>query len=121
MTTYSIAAIPGDGIGVETFAVARHMLDELAPRAGFGIDWHEYDWGSERCLRTGTMMPEDGLAQLSISDAIVASNLFGDLLSDLAAALAGGILRCSNRSTGRPLTSSEPDGPTPSVSSGRRR
>jgi tartrate dehydrogenase/decarboxylase / D-malate dehydrogenase len=71
MTTYSIAAIPGDGIGLETFAVARRVLDELAPRAGFGLDWREYDWGSDRYLRTGRMMPEDGLAELARSDAIL--------------------------------------------------
>lgn len=71
MTTYSIAAIPGDGIGLETFAVARRVLDELAPRTGFGIDWREYDWGSERYLRTGSMMPADGLARLARSDAIL--------------------------------------------------
>jgi tartrate dehydrogenase/decarboxylase / D-malate dehydrogenase len=71
MTTYSIAAIPGDGIGLETYAVARHVLDELAPRAGFGLDWQEYDWGSDRYLRTGRMMPEDGLARLAPTDAIL--------------------------------------------------
>jgi tartrate dehydrogenase/decarboxylase/D-malate dehydrogenase len=71
LTTYSIAAIPGDGIGAETLAVARRVLDRLATRAGFSLDWQEYDWGCDRYLRTGAMMPEDGLARLANSDAIL--------------------------------------------------
>jgi tartrate dehydrogenase/decarboxylase/D-malate dehydrogenase len=46
------------------------VLDVLAPRAGFGINWRDYDWGCERYLRTGDMMPADGLSQLAKCDAI---------------------------------------------------
>jgi tartrate dehydrogenase/decarboxylase / D-malate dehydrogenase len=68
---HSIAAIPGDGVGVETVAVARRVLDALAAHAGFGLRWTEYDWGCDHYLRTGRMMAPDGLARLAEADAIL--------------------------------------------------
>ncbi len=70
MQTYSIAAIAGDGVGVETVSVARRVLDALADRDGFRLSWSEYDWGCDHYLATGRMMPADGLARLAESDAI---------------------------------------------------
>jgi tartrate dehydrogenase/decarboxylase / D-malate dehydrogenase len=71
MRTHSIAAIPGDGIGVETVSVTRRVLDAIADRDGFDLAWSEYDWGCARYLRTGRMMPEHGLAILAGCDAIL--------------------------------------------------
>jgi tartrate dehydrogenase/decarboxylase / D-malate dehydrogenase len=68
---HSIAAIPGDGVGVETVRAARRVLDALAARDGFRLSWTEYDWGCDRYLRTGAMMPADGLSQLARADAIL--------------------------------------------------
>ncbi|MGH2908267.1 MAG: tartrate dehydrogenase [Solirubrobacteraceae bacterium] len=70
METYSIAAIAGDGVGVETVSVARRVLDALADRDGFRLSWSEYNWGCDHYLATGRMMPADGLARLAESDAI---------------------------------------------------
>ncbi len=70
MRNYRIAAIPADGIGPEVIAAGLEVLDALAPRAGFTLTVDNYDWGSARYRRTGTMMPEDGLAQLRAADAI---------------------------------------------------
>ncbi|HEY3773074.1 MAG TPA: tartrate dehydrogenase [Solirubrobacteraceae bacterium] len=71
MRAHSIAAIPGDGIGVETVSIARRVLDALAKRDIFDLHWSEHDWGCERYVRTGRMMPEDGLATLAGCDAIL--------------------------------------------------
>ncbi len=68
--THRIALIPGDGIGVETVASARIVLDALAPLAGFGIEWTEYLWGCDHYVRTGAMMDDDALDRLAESDAI---------------------------------------------------
>lgn len=68
---YTIASIPGDGIGPETVAAARRVLDAVAADAGFGLAWQEYPWGCDHYLATGSMMDEDGLAALSGADAIL--------------------------------------------------
>jgi tartrate dehydrogenase/decarboxylase/D-malate dehydrogenase len=71
MRHHKIAAIPGDGIGVEVIAAGLEVLDVLARRDGnFRLDVKSFDWGSDFYKRTGRMMPEDGLATLSGFDAI---------------------------------------------------
>jgi tartrate dehydrogenase/decarboxylase/D-malate dehydrogenase len=82
---YSIAAIPGDGIGKEVVPAGLAVLAAAAARAGgFVLDVMEYPWGSDFYRSTGRMMPEDGTATLRKHDAI----LFGavgdpDLPDDL--------------------------------------
>ena len=68
--TYSIAAIPGDGIGKEVLPAAVEVLEAVGARHGFGLSWTEYDWSCERYTRTGAMMPEDGLDRLAEHDQI---------------------------------------------------
>lgn len=70
MKTYKVAAIPGDGIGGEVISAGLEVLGAVAEREGFGLDVTGFDWGSERYLATGAMMPEDGLDQLKPYDAI---------------------------------------------------
>ncbi|TKG63790.1 tartrate dehydrogenase [Prauserella endophytica] len=71
MNDYRIASIPGDGIGVDVQIEARKVLDAAAKRFGFGLEWTEFDWSCERYAKTGTMMPEDGIEQLSGFDSIL--------------------------------------------------
>ncbi|MFI1584909.1 tartrate dehydrogenase [Embleya sp. NPDC020630] len=71
MRTYRIAAIPGDGIGRETVAAARRVLDVLSATHGFELLWTEYPWGCAFHAETGAMMPSDGIEQLSAADAIL--------------------------------------------------
>ena len=70
MKTYKIAVIPGDGIGKEVVPEGLAVLEALGRRFDFGFDWGEFDWGCERFLKSGSMMPEDGIEQLSAFDAI---------------------------------------------------
>lgn len=71
MNNYKIAAIPGDGIGVEVIAAGVEVLQALAAKCGtFGIEFAHFDWGSERYLREGQYIPEGGLASLKAFDAI---------------------------------------------------
>jgi tartrate dehydrogenase/decarboxylase/D-malate dehydrogenase len=69
--SYAIACIPGDGVGPETVAAARRVLDVVADDAGFRFEWQEYPWGCDYYLATGSMMDEDGLSALSSADAIL--------------------------------------------------
>jgi tartrate dehydrogenase/decarboxylase / D-malate dehydrogenase len=71
MRTYSIAAIPADGIGKEVIAAGLRVLEALQERAGdFRLDVTSYPWGSDYYRETGRMMAEDGLDRLRGVDAI---------------------------------------------------
>jgi tartrate dehydrogenase/decarboxylase/D-malate dehydrogenase len=67
---HRIAVIPGDGIGKEVVPEGQRVLEAAARRFGFELAWSEFDWSCERFAKTGRMMPEDGLEQLSACDAI---------------------------------------------------
>jgi len=65
MRHYQIAVLPGDGIGHEVIPESVQTLAALAQLQGdFHLDTQQFDWGSERYLREGAMMPKDGLAVL---------------------------------------------------------
>jgi tartrate dehydrogenase/decarboxylase / D-malate dehydrogenase len=71
--TFSIAAIPADGVGAEVVVASRAVLDALAERSGgaFSFAWTEFPWGCGYCTEYGEMMPADGLEQLHRFDAIL--------------------------------------------------
>jgi tartrate dehydrogenase/decarboxylase/D-malate dehydrogenase len=69
--TYRIAAIPGDGIGVEVVAAGIKVLETSARRDGFAVGVDQFDWGSERYKKTGAFMPENGLGLIKGHDAIL--------------------------------------------------
>src|SRR5260370_20633690 len=39
-------------------------------RYGFALEWREFDWSCETYVKTGQMMPADGIEQLSHYDAV---------------------------------------------------
>jgi tartrate dehydrogenase/decarboxylase/D-malate dehydrogenase len=67
---YSIASIPGDGIGHEVVPEGIKVLDRAASLFGIELSWQQFPWSCEYYSRTGKMMPDDGLDQLSEFDAI---------------------------------------------------
>jgi 3-isopropylmalate dehydrogenase len=64
MKTYDVAVIPGDGTGPEVTREAIKVADAAAARYGFRLNWHPYDLGGERYLRTGEVMPDSVLDEL---------------------------------------------------------
>jgi tartrate dehydrogenase/decarboxylase/D-malate dehydrogenase len=71
MREYRIAAIPGDGIGVEVIAAGLKVLEVLAARdGGFRLAVEHFPWGSDYYLRHGHYIPDGGLARLKAFDAI---------------------------------------------------
>jgi tartrate dehydrogenase/decarboxylase/D-malate dehydrogenase len=70
MKTFQIAVIAGDGIGKEVVPEGIRVVDAAGKRFGFRCEWREFDWSCETYVRTGKMMPEDGLNQLRPFDAI---------------------------------------------------
>jgi isocitrate/isopropylmalate dehydrogenase len=70
-TLYKIAAIPGDGIGVDITQAAKEVLNKLADCDGtFRFDFTDFDWSSKAYLERGWYMPEDAIATLKKHDAI---------------------------------------------------
>src|SRR5438270_955991 len=68
---YRIAAIPGDGIGVEVIAGGLRALDALAAREGsFRLEVESFPWSSDYYLERGYYIPEGGLEKLRGFDAI---------------------------------------------------
>ena len=71
MKKHRIAVIAGDGIGTEVIAEGEKILKRAARLDGtFGFSFTHFPWGCEYYLKTGRMMPEDGLKTLSKFDAI---------------------------------------------------
>ncbi|MER9138199.1 tartrate dehydrogenase [Mesorhizobium sp. M0830] len=71
MKSYSIALIPGDGIGSDVTAAAWTVLETAAKRAGFALTGTEFPWSCKFFKETGRMMPEDGIETLRGFDAIL--------------------------------------------------
>ena len=70
MNTYKIAAVPGDGIGVEVIAAGVEVLQALSKKSGFQLDFKHFDWNSDNYLKNGYYIPEGGLDELKTFDAI---------------------------------------------------
>jgi tartrate dehydrogenase/decarboxylase/D-malate dehydrogenase len=65
MRHYHLAVLPGDGIGPEVIPESVQTLETLANLHGdFSLSTEYFDWGTERYLREGALMPKDGLAIL---------------------------------------------------------
>ena len=71
MTTYNIAVLPGDGIGNEVVPEALRVLEAVSRHFGLKFQFKNFDWSCEQYLKTGRMMPEDGLDQMRDHDAIL--------------------------------------------------
>jgi tartrate dehydrogenase/decarboxylase/D-malate dehydrogenase len=69
-STIKVAVIPGDGIGEEVMPEGMRALEAAGSKHGIDFEWQEFDWSCETYLRTGRMMPEDGIDTLSKFDAI---------------------------------------------------
>lgn len=69
--TYTIAVIPGDGIGQEVVPSAVQVLEEIAKMDGeFNFNFSSFPWSCDYYEEHGKMMPDDGLEQLKAHDAI---------------------------------------------------
>lgn len=72
MLTYSIAVIPGDGIGPDVVNEALKVLKVVERVHGnIKFKYDSYDWSCEYYLKHGKMMPEDGLDILKEYNAIL--------------------------------------------------
>lgn len=68
--TYNIATIPGDGTGPEVVREGRKVLEAAAAKYGFKLNFEEFDFGGERYLRTGEVLPDSAPEELRKFDSI---------------------------------------------------
>ncbi|MEI9410659.1 tartrate dehydrogenase [Mesorhizobium salmacidum] len=71
MKSYSIALIPGDGIGRDVTGAAWSVLETAARYSGFALAGTEFPWSCKFYKETGRMMPDDGIETLRGFDAIL--------------------------------------------------
>jgi 3-isopropylmalate dehydrogenase len=71
VANYTVAHLPGDGVGPEVTEVARNCVDAVAARRGFGVTWQPYDLGAQHYLATGEVLPDATLAELRKTDAVL--------------------------------------------------
>lgn len=68
---YSIAVLPGDGIGKEVIPAGIKVLKTVENLVGnYSLNFEEYPWGTEYYLQHKRMMPADGLKTLENYNAI---------------------------------------------------
>lgn len=63
MKSHDIAVLPGDGTGPEVTAEALKVAEAAAAKFGFKLNWHPYDFGGDRYLRTGEVLPDSAVAE----------------------------------------------------------
>lgn len=67
---YNIAVIPGDGTGPEVTDEALKVLKAISEKDRFDYELTHYDFGGDRYLRTGEILPEGSVDELRLQDAI---------------------------------------------------
>lgn len=61
---FSIAVVPGDGIGPEVIAETKKVVEAAASRDGASFEWVEYPFGAAHYLKTGEILPESAIAEM---------------------------------------------------------
>jgi len=70
LKTYRIAVVPGDGTGPEVIREGLKVLKAVSEVTGFRYEAVEYDWGGDRYLRTGNVLPDNAIEEMKKYDAI---------------------------------------------------
>jgi tartrate dehydrogenase/decarboxylase/D-malate dehydrogenase len=71
MKTFTIAVIPGDGVGREVVPQAVRVLERAGQKHRVAFAFQEFDWGSAHYFRWGHMMPAGAIDLLQPCDAIL--------------------------------------------------
>jgi len=69
--TLKVAVIGGDGTGPEVTAEGVKVLKAIAADEGIAVELEDFDYGGDRYLATGEILPEGAMDQLQTFDAIL--------------------------------------------------
>lgn len=128
MKHYKIAVIPGDGIGVDVIEATLPILEQARNRSGrlasvtkSNAQKHSMVFWDEVTEAVSAEYPDVAVTRYHIDaiaarfvmqpeslDVVVASNLFGDILTDIGAAIQGGLGYAASANL-------NPDGQVPSM------
>jgi 3-isopropylmalate dehydrogenase len=67
---YKIALLPGDGTGAEVIREGVKVLETVAKKNDFRIEFVKYDLGAARYLKTGEILPESMIEEFKKFDAM---------------------------------------------------
>jgi len=67
---YKIAVLPGDGVGPEVVNEGLKVLQAVAEKTGFRYETVHYDFGGDKYLATGEVLPDSALDEFRQMDAI---------------------------------------------------
>lgn len=90
MKTYTIAVIPGDGIGPEVTREGIKVLEAAGQRYGIRFRWQDYPFGADYYLDTGKVIEDSDLDEIAKTDAIYLGALGDPRVPERV--LIGGIL-----------------------------
>ena len=68
--TYNIAVIPGDGTGPEVVTEGIKVMNAISGKSGFKLNFKYFDFGGDRYLKTGEVLPDNATDELRKFDAI---------------------------------------------------
>jgi len=68
--TYKIAVMGGDGTGPEVAAEGVKVLKAAADKFNFNLELTDFDYGGDRYIRTGNVLPDNAVEELTKHDAI---------------------------------------------------
>ena len=120
MATYRIATIGGDGVGPEVVAAARSVLDAVAARDGFTIEWLDVVAGGAAIDAYGTALRTEDLESVAACHAVLLGAVGGPRWDDPDArvrpeqalfALRGGLELFANLRPVAPLPALAPSSP----------
>lgn len=67
---YPVAVIPGDGTGPEVVGEGKKVLKAVGGKYNISFEFHDYDFGGDRYLRTGETLPDSAIDELNKYKAI---------------------------------------------------
>ncbi len=70
MASAKIAVIPGDGTGPEVVAEGLKVMQAVSKKVGFTCETQTYDFGGDRYLKTGEVLPDSASKELQQFDTI---------------------------------------------------
>ncbi len=68
--TYNIAVLPGDGTGPEVVNEGIKVLKATSDKFGFKFNFEWFDFGGDRYLKTGEILPDSAVGEFRKFDAI---------------------------------------------------
>ncbi|HEY8238246.1 MAG TPA: 3-isopropylmalate dehydrogenase [Candidatus Limnocylindrales bacterium] len=82
MSTYRIASIGGDGVGPEVVAAGRRVLDAVATRDGFTVEWLDIVAGGAAIDAYGVALRTEDLDAVAACDAVLLGAVGGPRWDD---------------------------------------